>query len=95
MWEHRNGILFDKDESILLEEEKRAIREQISLGFNNFPKTMRDLTKLSEKAILKMKPQERRTWLKHIRAAREIAKESPTAQAERTLLLLILRLTIF
>ena len=80
MWEHRNGIMFNTDKSILLDAEKQEVREQIAAGFNHFPRALSELIKIPAATIFKMKPLARRAWLRHIKAARTVAENGPSAR---------------
>ena len=85
MWEHRNGILHDKEEGILYEEEKKLVRAEYKLGFDYFPNNLQTHVELSLEEALELPPRQRHKWLDHIQQGRIAANtraQDPQVQAQ-------------
>ena len=73
MWEHRNGILHNREASVLREQEKQLIKTEFELGFDYFPRNLRSMINLSIEDVLKRDPRGRRVWLHYIQNGRQMA----------------------
>ena len=54
MWEHRNGILFNKQQGMLAEQLTAEIQLQFPIGFEGLPPNLRQATQKSQVDILKL-----------------------------------------
>ena len=70
MWEHRNGILFDKEQGLLRELQMKEIDHQFELGFDGFPRHMRTFISKTIGEVKDMEAEDRATWIEPIQAAR-------------------------
>jgi hypothetical protein len=73
MWEHRNGILHNKEQSIILQQLHTNIREEFVTGPADLPKEAHALFKQGCAAILAKPVEVKQQWLSRIQLARSRA----------------------
>jgi hypothetical protein len=71
MWEHRNGILHDKDQSIILQHLHAQIKDEFSNSELALSKEVRALFRPGLSAILSKPFEVKKQWLARIQLARE------------------------
>jgi hypothetical protein len=73
MWEHRNGILHDKDQSIILTALNDDIRDEFRRGYKGLPKETQSLFRQGCASILAKPAEVKQQWLARIQLARQRA----------------------
>jgi hypothetical protein len=73
MWEHRNGILHDKDQSIILTALNDDIRDEFRRGYEELPKETQLLFSQGCASILAKSAEIKQKWLARIQLARQRA----------------------
>ena len=70
MWEHRNGIIHDKEQGQLALILKRDIQLEYSKGFSNLPSDLRQVARLPIDQVLKWSLKQQQNWLGRIQDGR-------------------------
>jgi hypothetical protein len=70
MWEHRNGILHDKEQSIILQCLNNTIREEFQKGGEGLPAEARALLKQGCGAVLAKSAEVKQQWIARLQLAR-------------------------
>ena len=70
MWEHRNGIIHDKEQGQLALILKRDIQLEYSKGFSNLPSDLRQAARLPIDQVLKWSLKQQQNWLGRIQDGR-------------------------
>jgi hypothetical protein len=78
MWEHRNGILHDKEQSIILQHLNTNIREEFKKGMSGLPKEAKALFSQGCAAVLAKPAEVKQQWLARIQLARRRALKMQT-----------------
>jgi hypothetical protein len=73
MWEHRNGILHDKEQSIILQSLNDTIRDEFRKGGQGLPKEARTLFSHGCSAVLNKSVEVRQQWVARVQLARSRA----------------------
>lgn len=73
LWEHRNGFLHDKDQSILISQLDAQIAEQFEIGHTSLDVNTKSLFKQGLPFILKRPIDVKHQWLRRVCAARDNA----------------------
>jgi hypothetical protein len=73
MWEHRNGILHDKEQSIILQSLNDTIREEFRKGGQGLPKEARALFSQGCGVVLAKPVEVRQQWVARLQLARSRA----------------------
>jgi hypothetical protein len=71
MWEHRNGILHDKDQSIILTALNNDIRDEFKRGYDGLSKETQALFSPGSVAILQKPAEVKQQWLARVQLARQ------------------------
>jgi hypothetical protein len=69
MWEHRNGILHDKEQSIILQSLNDTIRDEFWKGGQGLPKEVRTLLSHGCSAVLNKSVEVRQQWVARVQLA--------------------------
>lgn len=88
LWEHRNGYLHARDNSVLTRQLEAEIRKQFNLGFNLLDRNSKALFQPGEKGILQKPIEIKRQWVRRVQLARIKAEGEKRGayQKERRLL---------
>jgi len=70
MWEHRNGILFNKQQGMPAEHLTAEIQLQFQIGFEGLPPNLQQASQRSLEDILKASLEDHQEWLGRIQAGR-------------------------
>jgi hypothetical protein len=70
MWEHRNGILHDKEQSIILQNLHNDIREEFARGSDGLTREVRTLFNKGCEAVLAKPAEVKLQWLTRVQLAR-------------------------
>jgi hypothetical protein len=73
MWEHRNGILHNKEQSIILQQLHNNIRDEFEKGSRDLPKEAHALFTQGCAAVLEKSVEVKQQWLARIQLARSQA----------------------
>jgi hypothetical protein len=73
MWEHRNGILHDKEQSIILQSLNDSIREEFRKGGQGLPKEAQALFSQGCEVVLAKPVEVRQQWVARLQLARSRA----------------------
>ena len=73
-WNHRNGVLHDKDSSIESSQQVQQIREQFLLGSNGMTADGKRLMRSGQQQVIILRPEQRAAWLIRIIASRARGK---------------------
>ena len=73
MWEHRNGVLMDKEKGLIVLQLNEDIHHEYALGFHGFPPNMRHQVRHPIDEVLEMEMKDKHTWLGRVRDARDYA----------------------
>jgi len=79
MWEHRNAVLTDTENGLLLKKLNEEIETEYALGFERFPSDMRYYIQRPLPDMLEAEEMEKRAWLLRTQTARDL----PRTQEER------------
>ena len=82
MWEHHNHILHGAERAVIHLLLKNKVRVEFDTGFQNLPRSVRQLTKLSLATVLKMHPHSQQAWVQRIQAARVLVHSQERQQRE-------------
>ena len=63
MWEHRNGVLMDKEKGLIVLQLNEDIHHEYALGFHGFPPNMRHQVRRPIDEVLEMEMKDKHTWL--------------------------------
>jgi hypothetical protein len=86
LWEHRNGYLHDKDDSILIRQLNKEIEYQFELGTAQLKPNTKALFRPGLAAILKKPIDIKSQWVRRVELAREVegVNDHDTYRTERT-----------
>jgi hypothetical protein len=70
MWEHRNGILHNKEQSIILQNLHHNIREEFGRGCDNLTREVKALFAKGCEAVLAKPVEVKMQWLARVQLAR-------------------------
>ena len=76
LWQHRNDVLFDKQQSILIDRELQHIVDEFEEGFDGIPDSFSTYTTRTFDEIAAYPPYKRSLWLINIRAAQKVAQST-------------------
>jgi hypothetical protein len=86
LWEHRNGYLHAKDDSLLIRQTNEKIKYQFILGTATLDGNSRTLFRIGVAALLKKPMDVKQQWVKRVELARQLAMtgEHDTYRNERS-----------
>ena len=84
MWEHRNGILHDREQGQLAQSYRRQIQQEYSKGFRGLPPDLRRVTRIPMAQVLQKPLRQQEIWLGRIQDGRNYG-EAEEQQASRNL----------
>lgn len=76
LWDHRNGILHNNENSVKYAKQKREVELEFEEGYEGLARHVRRWFQGGVEAVLKLTPDQRQAFLVNVRAARTLASEA-------------------
>jgi hypothetical protein len=88
LWEHRNGYLYDKEDSLLIRQLNEAIEYQFALGTTSLEPHTKALFRPGLGAILRKPMDIKQQWVRRVELAREVesTKDHDFYRTERSVM---------